>query len=103
YPQLSLMAMDYLAIQGSATPVERVWSSAADTNSKKRNRLSPDHLAALQHLKAIYRRQRSRKMSHLEREKQKEERLKLIDMEVWQDDIGDNLELFSAELELDLA
>ncbi|KIJ44783.1 hypothetical protein M422DRAFT_104986, partial [Sphaerobolus stellatus SS14] len=65
YPQLSLMAMDYIAIQGSATPVERVWSSAADTNSKKRKALTPDHLAALQHLKAVYRRQRSHKMSPL--------------------------------------
>ncbi|KIJ38582.1 hypothetical protein M422DRAFT_102566, partial [Sphaerobolus stellatus SS14] len=59
------MAMDYLVIQGSATPVEHVWSSAADTNSKKRNRLTPDHLVALQHLKAVYRHQRSHKMSPL--------------------------------------
>ncbi|KIJ22286.1 hypothetical protein M422DRAFT_90891, partial [Sphaerobolus stellatus SS14] len=51
YPQLSRMAVDYLAIQGSATPVERVWNSAADTDTKKRNRLSSERLAALQLLK----------------------------------------------------
>ncbi|KIJ43628.1 hypothetical protein M422DRAFT_253217 [Sphaerobolus stellatus SS14] len=35
YPQLSRMAVNYLAIQGSATPVERAWSSDADTDTKK--------------------------------------------------------------------
>ncbi|KIJ40638.1 hypothetical protein M422DRAFT_146415, partial [Sphaerobolus stellatus SS14] len=51
YPNLSKMAIDYLAIQGSATPVKRVWSSAADTDTKKCNRLSSEHLEALQLLK----------------------------------------------------
>ncbi|KIJ36169.1 hypothetical protein M422DRAFT_105461, partial [Sphaerobolus stellatus SS14] len=63
YPQLSRMAMDYLAIQGSATPVERVWSATSDTDTKKRNRLSPERLEALQILKNIYRRRRLRKMT----------------------------------------
>ncbi|KAG8916504.1 hypothetical protein FRC01_003022 [Tulasnella sp. 417] len=44
YPRLSKMAIDYLAIQGSATPVERVWSSASETDTKRRNRLSPTRL-----------------------------------------------------------
>ncbi|KDQ58204.1 hypothetical protein JAAARDRAFT_104496, partial [Jaapia argillacea MUCL 33604] len=55
FPSLSQMALDYLAIQGSATPVERVWSSAGATDMKKRNRLSPKRLEALQFLKAGYR------------------------------------------------
>ncbi|KIJ29647.1 hypothetical protein M422DRAFT_106151, partial [Sphaerobolus stellatus SS14] len=63
YPQLSKMAMDYLASQGSATPVERVWSAASDTDTKKCNRLGAEHLAALQFLKNIYRKQRVRKMT----------------------------------------
>ncbi|KIO18681.1 hypothetical protein M407DRAFT_31665 [Tulasnella calospora MUT 4182] len=41
YPQLSKMAIDYLAIQGSATPVERVWSSAGKTDTKRCNRSHP--------------------------------------------------------------
>ncbi|KIJ43120.1 hypothetical protein M422DRAFT_99363, partial [Sphaerobolus stellatus SS14] len=63
YPQLSKMAIDYLAIQGSATPVERVWSAASDTDTKKRNRLSPERLQALQLLKNVYRKRRLHRMS----------------------------------------
>ncbi|KIJ29603.1 hypothetical protein M422DRAFT_98964, partial [Sphaerobolus stellatus SS14] len=63
YPQLSRMAMDYLAIQGSATPVERVWSAASDTDTKKRNRLRSECLAALQFLKNVYRKRRANKMT----------------------------------------
>ncbi|KZT56096.1 hypothetical protein CALCODRAFT_424842, partial [Calocera cornea HHB12733] len=55
YPALSRMAMDYLAIQGSATAVERVWSSAANTDTRNRNRLSSSRFEALQFLKAAYR------------------------------------------------
>ncbi|KIJ46188.1 hypothetical protein M422DRAFT_97581, partial [Sphaerobolus stellatus SS14] len=63
YPQLSRMAMDYLAIQGLATPVERVWSAASDTDTKKRNRLGSEHLSALQSLKNVYRKRRVRQMT----------------------------------------
>lgn len=68
YPNLARMARDYLAIQGSATPVERVWSSAASTDTKKRNSLSSERLEALQFLKAAYRKQRVRVMSTQEHE-----------------------------------
>jgi hypothetical protein len=49
------MARDYLAIQGSATPSERAFSNASLTDTKQRNRLSPDTFEALQILKSAYR------------------------------------------------
>ena len=55
YPTLSHIARDYLAIQGSATPSERAFSSAGLTGTKLRNRLRPDIFEALQLLKGAYR------------------------------------------------
>ena len=55
YPTLSKMARDYLAIQGSATPSERAFSSGGTTGTAKRNRLKPDVFEALQLLKSGYR------------------------------------------------
>jgi hypothetical protein len=49
------MARDYLAIQGSATPAERAFSSGSLTGTKLRNRLSMDLFEALQLLKSAYR------------------------------------------------
>ena len=43
--------MDYLPIQASAVPCERVFSSSAETDTKQRNRLSPLTMEALQMLK----------------------------------------------------
>jgi hypothetical protein len=63
WPHLSAMAFNYLAIQGSATPVERVWSSAAETDTKRRNQLSADRMEALQFLKAAYHKLHIRKMN----------------------------------------
>ena len=45
------MAMDYLPIQVSAVPCERVFSSSAETGTKKRNHISPLLMEALQMLK----------------------------------------------------
>ena len=55
YPTLSRMARDYLAIQGSATPSERAFSSGGITDQSRRNRLTPDIFEALQLLKSAYR------------------------------------------------
>ena len=55
YPTLARMAQDYLPIQGSATPSERLFSNASLTDSKQRNRLTPDTFEALQILKSAYR------------------------------------------------
>ena len=49
------MARDYMAIQGSATPSERAFSSGALTDTKRRNRLAPKTFEALQILKSAYR------------------------------------------------
>jgi hypothetical protein len=49
------MARDYLAIQGSATPSERAFSSGGLTGTKRRNRLNPNVFESLQLLKSAYR------------------------------------------------
>lgn len=51
YPILFSMAMDYLPIQASAVPCERIFSSSAETDTKKRNRITPSLMEALQMLK----------------------------------------------------
>jgi hypothetical protein len=43
--------MDYLPIQASAVPCEHIFSSSAETDTKKRNRISPLLMEALQMLK----------------------------------------------------
>ena len=45
------MAMDYLLIQASAVLCECIFSSSAETDTKKRNRINPLLLEALQMLK----------------------------------------------------
>jgi predicted secreted protein len=45
------MAMDYLPIQASSIPCERVFSSSAETDTKRRNRINPLLMEALQMLK----------------------------------------------------
>ena len=45
------MAMDYLPIPASAMPCEQVFSSSAETDTKKRNRISPLLMEALQMVK----------------------------------------------------
>jgi hypothetical protein len=55
YPTMKRIARDYLAIQGSATPSERAFSSGGITDTARRNRLSPEAFEALQILKSAYR------------------------------------------------
>jgi hypothetical protein len=43
--------MDYLPIQASSVPCERIFSSSAETDTKRRNRISPLLMEALQILK----------------------------------------------------
>jgi uncharacterized protein YcbK (DUF882 family) len=43
--------MDYLPIQASAVPCERVFSSSAETDTKRRNKIKPELMEALQILK----------------------------------------------------
>lgn len=45
------MAMDYLPIQATSVPCERIFSSSGETDTKRRNRISPLTMEALQMLK----------------------------------------------------
>lgn len=45
------MVLDYLPIQASAVPCERAFSSSAETDTTRRNRISPNLMEALQILK----------------------------------------------------
>jgi hypothetical protein len=45
--------MDYLPVQASSVPCERVFSSSGETDTKKRNRLASDLMEGLQILKYI--------------------------------------------------
>jgi hypothetical protein len=51
FPTLFGIAMDYLPIQASSVPCERVFSSAKETDTLKRNRIHPVLMEALQTLK----------------------------------------------------
>ena len=51
FPTLFSMAMDYLPIQASAVPCERIFFSSSETDTKKRNQISPLLMEALQMLK----------------------------------------------------
>ncbi|KAI5991336.1 hypothetical protein EDC04DRAFT_2587499 [Pisolithus marmoratus] len=46
--------MDYLPIQASAVPCERIFSSSAETDTKKWNHISPTLMEVLQMLKYDY-------------------------------------------------
>jgi hAT family C-terminal dimerisation region len=50
--------MDYLPIQASSVPSERVFSSGAETMTKRRNRISPVLMEALQMVKFFLKKDR---------------------------------------------
>jgi hypothetical protein len=58
FPTLFMIAMDYLPIQASAVPSERVFSSSSETDTKKRNRIHPILMEALQMLKFALKKER---------------------------------------------
>ena len=58
FPSLYRMALDYLPIQSSAVPCERIFSSAAETDTKRCNRTHPALMEALQILKFSLKRER---------------------------------------------
>jgi hypothetical protein len=55
YPTIAWIAKDYLAIQGSAVPSERVFSSSALTATARRSRMLSETFGQLQLLKSAYR------------------------------------------------
>ena len=58
FPAIYAVAMDYLPIQASAVPCERVFSSSSETCTKRRNRLQPMMVEALQMLKFALKKER---------------------------------------------
>ena len=54
YPVLSIMAANYLAIQGSSVPCERQFSSAGLVDTKQRNRLAASKFGSIEFLKSCY-------------------------------------------------
>jgi hAT family C-terminal dimerisation region len=50
--------MDYIPVQASAVPCERVFSSSKETYTKKRNRLNPLMMEILQILKFLLKKER---------------------------------------------
>lgn len=51
FPTIFALAMDILPIPGSAVPCERVFSSAKETTTPRRNRLAPEMMEAFQMMK----------------------------------------------------
>jgi hypothetical protein len=51
FPTIFKIALDYLPIQASSVPCERVFSSSGETDTNKRNRIKHDFFEALQILK----------------------------------------------------
>ncbi|KAL0563829.1 hypothetical protein V5O48_018232, partial [Marasmius crinis-equi] len=99
YAGVALMARDYLAIQGSATPVKRVWSSASDTDTKKRNRLSLEQLEALQFLKSMYRKSRVKALTPDQHKALTAACCRLIDDQNWGEDVVQKADVSVEELE----
>jgi hypothetical protein len=58
FPTLFAIAMDYLPIQVSSVPCERVFSSAKETDTLKRNRIHPMLMEVLQTLKFLLKKDR---------------------------------------------
>jgi hypothetical protein len=52
------LAADYLPIQASAVPCEQVFSSSAETDTRRRNRIHPVLMEMLQMLKFAYKEDR---------------------------------------------
>ena len=59
------IALDYIPVQASAVPCERVFSSVSETDTKHRNKLNPNLFEALQILKFAHRRERLNFTAHL--------------------------------------
>src|SRR5229473_1584270 len=58
FPTLFGIALDYLPIQASSVPCERVFSSTKETNTLKHNRIHPVLMEALQTLKFLLKKER---------------------------------------------
>ena len=66
YPVLSQIALDYLPIQGSSVPCERVFSNAGLTDTKRRAQLLPKSFGAIQTVKGKYKKERRHRQSQID-------------------------------------
>ena len=66
YPVLSRIALDYLPIQGSSVPCERVFSDAGLTDTKRRARLLPENFGAIQTVKGKYKKEWRRRQAQID-------------------------------------
>jgi hypothetical protein len=66
FPTIFCIAMNYLPIQASAVPCEQVFSSSTETNTKKRNRIWPELMEAIQVLKFSLKKSRVDFTAHLQ-------------------------------------
>ncbi|KIO23190.1 hypothetical protein M407DRAFT_44441, partial [Tulasnella calospora MUT 4182] len=55
YPTMYPVALDILPTQASAVCCERLFSSSKETVTKRRNKLAPALVEAIQHLKFVFR------------------------------------------------
>jgi len=62
YPVLAQIAHDYLPVQGSSVPSERVFSSAGLDNDKRRGKTLPEMFGTLQFVKKHYKDTRRREV-----------------------------------------
>jgi len=88
YPTLSCIMHDYLAIQGSAIPLECAFSSGCLTATSCCNKLSAQTVESLQLLKSAYRN------GHIMAAHQAREHLKVM----WDD--TDRIEISKGEMEM---
>lgn len=58
WPTIFAIAVDHLPIQASSVPCERAFSSSAETDTKKWNRINPVLMEALQMLKFALKKKR---------------------------------------------
>ncbi|KIJ46214.1 hypothetical protein M422DRAFT_103074, partial [Sphaerobolus stellatus SS14] len=58
FPRLYRLAVDYLPAQASSVPSERVFSGGGETDSRRRNRISPALFEQLQMLKFMLKKAR---------------------------------------------
>jgi hAT family C-terminal dimerisation region len=58
FPTLFKIALDYLPVQASSVPCERAFSSSAETDTNKRNRIAHDFMESLQILKFGFKKER---------------------------------------------
>ena len=80
FPVLAMMACNYFAVQGSAVPCKRIFSSSRLTDTHLRNNLTQWNFGDIQLVKAAVKKDRARSR-HKAKERKKATRLKWAEQE----------------------